>query len=62
MTITPIRDNPEYTAKCPSCGCSDWKIVLDDVGLDWEKILGTRCSGCGFMVDWVLCEIEKEEE
>jgi len=31
-------------------------------GIGVLGVLGPRGSGCGFMVDWVLCEIEKEEE
>ena len=53
--VIPMRRDPQYVAKCPDCGEKNWFIRVDGIGDQWENILGTECSFCGFQVDWVKC-------
>lgn len=49
------QDSNIFFATCPECGGVDWNIVVDNVGLGWENILGTQCSDpdCECFIKWV---------
>jgi len=51
--VLPLRKDPQYIAKCPECNGRFWLLRVDGVGNEWEHILGSECSECGFFVDWI---------
>jgi len=58
--IVQLRENPEIVANSPECQSDYWLILVDDVGNQWGSITGTKCAGCGYVVDWVLAEKQEE--
>lgn len=50
--------NTRPVAYCPECGNTSWHLLLDAFGNQWEKIIGTECTNCGFIINWVLAEKE----
>ena len=58
--IIELRPGSIICAKCPNCRCDLWEILLDAMGDEWDNITGTRCSECGFTVDWVTCHRSHE--
>jgi hypothetical protein len=43
-------------AKCPNCGDTRWFIRLNGFEQNWDKIIGTECFYCGFLIDWMKAE------
>ena len=46
-----------------SCGCGSivWNIRVNAMGDSWDKIIGTECAECGFIVDWVSADREPSD-
>jgi len=45
----------EPVATC-SCGCTEFNILLDGYGRNWERITGTQCCECGQKIKWIVAE------
>jgi len=45
--------NFEYRARCAECGNNGFHLVVDSPGKDWENIIGTVCTKCKHLVDWI---------
>lgn len=60
--VIELRPGSICCAKCPECSGSLWEILLDAMGDEWDNITGTRCSECGFIVDWVTCHRSHEDD
>lgn len=49
----------EYHVVCPTCGKTDWKIIVDDEDVNPDTLQGFRCIHCGFQGQWTeLLEIK----
>lgn len=55
------QDGP--VACCPDCGGTSWRLNLNGFDQRWDKITGAQCLNpdCGFLVDWISVEIERED-
>jgi hypothetical protein len=49
-------------ALCPDCGCTEWLILLDGFGDVWKNVIGTACSNCQFVVDWISAGKAEEND
>lgn len=58
--IIELYPKGDYVAWCPECRCTEWEILIDAIGDEWENITGTRCVDCGFVVDWIVCHRSHE--
>lgn len=43
-------------AACPECGYDQWYLNLNGFQQRWDKITGSECGNCGFIIDWFYCE------
>ena len=51
----------EYpVACCPECDGTAWELPLNGFEQRWDKITGMKCLGCGFLVDWVSVELDRD--
>jgi ssDNA-binding Zn-finger/Zn-ribbon topoisomerase 1 len=50
--IIKINSEVEPVANCPVCGNTQWYIKLNAFGNHWDKITGTQCTQCNFLIKW----------
>jgi hypothetical protein len=58
IPIRPIQENQTIYATCPECDGQAWLLPVNGYGDEWDKITGSECAGCGYIIDWVTVKKE----
>ena len=58
-----LESDQRYVAACGSCGCTEFSLIIDDVGgLEWTTIKGTECTDCGEVIEWIKVTREDDQD
>ena len=57
--VIELYSPEEYHATCPECGSTAWFLRINGLGDSWDKLTGSECMDCGFLIDWI--EVSRNE-
>ena len=60
--IINLKCESSPVAECPNCKSTEWYILLDGYGDNWQNLKGTECAGCGWICKWVVGEREESTD
>lgn len=53
-----IHLNDEFYAQC-QCGSQSFSLLVNGPGDAWDRVLGTECTGCGYVIKWTVVKDKK---